>query len=237
MVELTGSDPLTEGEKYKPQLTFCFLDTTTIQAGEHIVPAKLEGELAKEFADLHMIENDFAFALDCFKESDKIGLPDPSNVYSKALISAGVTAYSRPFKSGVRQTKLKPSYFSETKSFDLELHGYLVSIRDKHVSHSVNEFERSASVGVMVGVPRIKWRPAGVGVTKLHAIGISKRIIDASVIQLESMLATIRKRIDEIRPTLFDLFKQNCEKTSTWEIAPIASFPKSVQISNLDDCL
>jgi hypothetical protein len=163
-----------KGEMHKPQLTWRFLDLTPIEAGEHIVPAKLDGELAAAFADLHMIANDLSFAIDCFREADKIGMPDASNLHSKALIFSAVTAYSRPFKTGVRQLKMDASYFETATNFDLELHNNLISIRDKHIAHSVNEFERSASVGVMVGHPSAKWRPAGVGVTKLNAIGVPR---------------------------------------------------------------
>jgi hypothetical protein len=48
----------------------------------------------------------------------------------------------------------------------------------------------------MVGHPSAKWRPAGVGVTKLNAIGVPKR--KASIIQIEAMLNLIQSRIDEM---------------------------------------
>jgi hypothetical protein len=206
---------------HKPQVTWRFLDLTPLKAGERIVPAKLDGELSTEFSDLHMIANDLSFAIDCFREAHKIGIPDASNLHSKALIFSAVTAYTRPFKTGVRQLKMGASYFEIAASFDPGLHNYLISIRDKHIAHSVNEFEQSASIGIMVGLPPAKWRPAGVGVTKFNSIGITNRIVEASIIQIEAMLNLIQSRIDEIRPQLFIEFREKFEKDGKWEMAPL----------------
>ena len=214
-----------EENEGKPQVIWRFLDLTELKAGERIVPVKLDGELATKFSDLHMIANDLSFAIGCFRELDKIGMPDASNLHFKALIFSAVIAYARPFKTGVRQLKLDASYFETASSFDPELHNYLISMRDRHIAHSVNEFEQSASVGIMVGLPPAKWRPAGVGVTIFNAIGITKRIVETSVIQIEAMLNLIRSRIDEIWPQLFTEFREKFEKDGKWEAAPLVTLP------------
>ena len=54
-----------KGEQQSPHWSFSFVDLTRIEAGEHIVPAKISGDLACEFAELHMISNDLSFALEC----------------------------------------------------------------------------------------------------------------------------------------------------------------------------
>lgn len=188
-----------KGEQQSPHWSFNFVDLTRIEAGEHIVPAKISGNLAYEFAELHMISNDLSFVLECLKEADKIGLPDSEKLLSKSLISSAVVAYARPFKTGVRQLRMDTQFFSNAPAFSSELHKYLIAIRDKHVAHSVNEFERSEATGVMVGTPETKWRPAGVGVTQIHSIGLSRRIVEQAIVQITNMLGVVSARIDQIR--------------------------------------
>lgn len=91
-----------QSEHQNPRWTFRFVGITSVEAGEMIAPAILEGDLASEFADLHMIANDLSFALECLKEANKIGPPNSDNMLSKALIFSAVVAYARPFKTGVR---------------------------------------------------------------------------------------------------------------------------------------
>jgi hypothetical protein len=214
-----------KGEHSSPHWEFGFVDLTRIEAGEHIVPAKINSALATEFAELHMIVNDFSFSLDCFREADKIGLPDSQNLLSKSLIFSAVVAYARPFKTGVRQLRMNVEYFSAIPAFNIEIHDYIIAVRDKHVAHSVNEFERSATTGVMVGTPSTNWRPAGVGVTTLHSVGLSRRIIEGAITQISGMLDLLRARMEIIKPEIFRDFKEKFEKDGKWEMAPIATFP------------
>jgi hypothetical protein len=214
-----------KAEHRSPQWQFQFFDTTTIEAGEMIVPAKLSGDLAREFAELHMIGADFSFALDCLKESDKLGLPDSENLNSKALIFSAVVAYARPFKTSVRMLRMDAGYFSNLPSFNAETHDYLIAVRDKHVAHSVNDFERSDATGVMVGTPQAKWRPAGVGVTMMQTIGLSRRIVEQAIIQLTDMRQLVSDHIDRIRPELFQIFCAEFARDGKWEMAPMVQFP------------
>jgi hypothetical protein len=214
-----------KGEHFSPQWAFSFLDTTRIEKGELIVPVKLESELATQFSELHMIVNDLSFSLDSFNEAHKIGVPDSENLHSKALIFSAVVAYARPFKTGVRQVRISSDYFSTAAGFSIEAHDYLIAMRDKHIAHSVNEFEKSAATGIMVGTPQTKWRPAGVGVTTQHYVGISKRIIEQAIIQISGMIEVLNARIDEIRPVLFQEFLNKFQRDGRWEMAPIATLP------------
>jgi hypothetical protein len=214
-----------KAEHQAPQWQFQFLDTTTINAGEMIVPARLTGDLAREFAEWHMIDADFSFALDCLKESDKLGLPDSENLLSKSLIFSAVVAYARPFKTSVRALRMDAGYFSSLSSFSVETHDYLIAIRDKHIAHSVNDFERSDATGVMVGTPQTKWRPAGVGVTMIQAIGLSRRIVEQVITQISDMREVATGHIDRIRPQLFQVFCDEYAREGKWEMAPVARFP------------
>jgi hypothetical protein len=94
------------------QWQFRFVDTTTIEAGEFIAPARLSSDLGREYAEWHMVGTDLSFALDCLKEADKLGIPDSENLHSKALIFSAVVAYARPFKTSVRALRMDAAHFS-----------------------------------------------------------------------------------------------------------------------------
>jgi hypothetical protein len=91
------------GEKQSPRWTYQFVDLTRIEAGEHIVPAKIDSQAGREYAALQSVLEDLSFALECLREADKLGLPDSENIHSKALIFSAVVAYARPFKTSVRE--------------------------------------------------------------------------------------------------------------------------------------
>jgi hypothetical protein len=125
MVELQ-ENAVTQGERSAPCATFIWIDPGPIESGEHIVPAKLNGERARKFAALYLVIDDLAFALDCLVEADKLGIPDADNLHSKALIFSGVVGYNRCFKSGVREVRLEPKELEATGvTFDHEIHRYL----------------------------------------------------------------------------------------------------------------
>jgi hypothetical protein len=137
------SEPTSKGEKLSPHWTYNFFDLPRIEAGEYIVPAKIDSVAGREFAALQLVHNDISFALECLQEADKMGVPDSQNLRSKSLIFSAVVAYARPFKTGVREIRMEESSFAAAgQEFNLDLHNYLIAVRDKHVAHSVNEFEQ-----------------------------------------------------------------------------------------------
>lgn len=117
------------------------------------------------------------------------------------------------------------NYFSSIPAFKADVHKYLIAIRDKHVVHSVNEFEQSKATGVMVGTPQGEWRPAGVGVTQAYHIGLSGKIVKHAIAQITDMLGRISADIDKKRPELFQEFSAKFAKDGKWEMAPIVQFP------------
>jgi hypothetical protein len=213
-----------KGERHTPKWSFCFMDSTRIEAGENIIPAILQSNLGREFADLHMIANDFSFALECLTEANKIGLPDSENLPSKSLIFSAVVAYARPFMTAVRARIDKP-YFSKVATFSFELHDYLMAVRNKHVAHSVNDFERAEATGVMVGTPQTQWRPAGIGIATTFAVGLSRKLVEQAIMQIDGMLAAINVRIVEMRPDLFQEFCAQIEEEGKWQVAPFPRLP------------
>jgi hypothetical protein len=219
-----------KAERQRPQWQFRFVDTTTIEAGEIIAPARLSSDLGREYAEWHMIGADFSFALDCLKEADKLGIPDSENLHSKALIFSAVVAYARPFKTSVRALRMDAGHFSSLETFSADRHDYLIAVRDRHVAHSVNDLERSDATGVMVGTPETKWRPAGVGVVMINTIGLTKRTVEEAIAQVTDMVGVVSGHIDRIRPLLFQAFCAEYERERKWEMAPVAQFPDRARV-------
>ena len=114
-----------------------------IAAGNVIAPISLPVSAeATEHASLHLALDDLTLARECFSEALKLGLPNNDNVISKGLIHAAVISYARPFANGVRGFRLTPKFFAALWiGAEQEFHDYLYALRDKHVAHSVNDFE------------------------------------------------------------------------------------------------
>ena len=226
MADDPGLD-LSQGERHTPHWTFKLVDPTPIPAGSYIVPAKIESDAGREFAALQLAIGDLSFSLECLTEAEKIGLPDPANLHSKSLLFSGVVAYARPFKTGVRKIRLDTNFFtSRGLELDLDLHNYLINMRDKHVAHSVNEFERCEATGIMVGTKENMWRAAGVGFTEHSAIGLSLILVKQAMVQVSAMLGCLTAEADRKGLDLYKAFRAQFEQDGKWKMAPVATFPR-----------
>jgi hypothetical protein len=216
-----------KGEKVAPSWSYQFLDLSPVEAGARLAPGSVRSKSGSEFAALNMVASDLRLALSYFTEANKMGMPDPENLISRALIHSAVTAYARPFKTGVREIQLRPDFFSPLgSSFDAELHDYLIDVRDKHVAHSVNEFERFEATTLMVGTPDgTSWRVAGMGLTSLNSIGLSLRLVEAAIEQISRMLRVLDQKIDEDRKALYEEERSRFARDGKWEIAPAFHLP------------
>lgn len=215
-------DLSTQGERFPTECSFTWINPSRIEAGESIVPAKLSSSAARTFAALHLILGDLEFAEECLKAADKLGIPDNSNLHSKALIFSGVVAYARCFKSGVREHKLIPGDLTAKGApFDHDIHHYLVDLRDKHVAHSVNDFEQCDAIAVMIGKPGSVWRDgSGIGVTKKQLIGISRTLVLKAIFHINALRQFLESGLPAQREALHAEFRDNLAKTGKWEWAP-----------------
>jgi hypothetical protein len=213
----------TQGELFSTECSFTWINPGPIEAGESIVPAKLSSATARAFAALHLILGDLEFAEECLRAADNLGLPDNSNLHSKALIFSGVVVYARCFKSGVRELTLSPGDLTTKGApFDNNIHQYLVAMRDKHIAHSVNDFENCDAIAVMVGKPGSIWRDAsGIGVTKKQTVGISRTLVLKAISHINALRQFLESEIPAQREALHAEFQSNLAKTGEWEMAPI----------------
>jgi len=109
--------------------------------------ACFESTETKRLADLTGIRFDLTSALAMAKEL--ISLEDADfarlNVMADALTTALVVRYSRAFVSGVRTVRAE-DVLQGLSAEQASLHEELLSLRNKHVAHSVNSYEESQPV-------------------------------------------------------------------------------------------
>jgi hypothetical protein len=211
-----------EGQRFKVQMIYRFVETGTIPAGYRITPIELNTENGHGFAALHLAIHDFEFALECFKRAHELGRPDETNVECKALINAGVTSYARPFSEGVRGVRLDPEMFTEVwGEDDVELHNFLFDVRNKHIAHSVNEFERCETVGMVVFSPERQMLEgvSGVGVILYSRIGINAQKLEKAIHHTEFCINHLNHKLDDLRPDVHAEMKADLR--NGWKIAPL----------------
>lgn len=241
-VLVTGVDPSTtplpsqigehRGQHFEASWKFRFVETREIPAGHRIIPIEAHTENAHGFAALHLAVHDMEFALACLEQAAALGRPDASKVESKAFIFAGVVAYNRSFVENVRGVRLGHDVFAHVwNDDDRELHDYLFGLRNKHIAHSINSFERCDPVGVIVLEPEVDILlegVSGVGVTLLNFVGINKQKLDASIHHIQRCLSVLNKRIDELRPLVHA--EMMAELRNGWKMAPAARIPDAKEV-------
>ncbi|MGO7367094.1 hypothetical protein [Rhizobium leguminosarum] len=216
------------GIRVDPSWTFEFIDIDRIEAKSRIVPIDVHAcPSAQEFGDLHLIVEDLEFALQCFTTAAQMGMPDQGDSVIKALIFSGVTAYARPFVTGVR-VKLLPEMFTSIWSEEgAALHSFLIDVRNRHVSHSVNEFERCDAVGIIVTDAKFQRQGAasGVGVATLLTVGLTRSKLDQIHAHIPPIIDMLRSRIQELKLELHAEMKAQLDREGRWNMMPIARFP------------
>ncbi len=230
-----SDEPIEYGDQlFHPSWTFEFMDIEPIGRDRKIVPIELKAcPSAEEYGDLHLIADDFEHSLQCFAEASKFGIPDPANVLAKALIFSAVMAYARPFSSGVR-VKLTPEMFDGIwNDNNKALHTFLFELRNRHVAHSVNDFERCDAVGVIVTYPGLQreGNSSGVGVTSLSTIGLTASKIQEAQAHIPLMVEFVRARINELKIKLHAEMKAELAAGTPWKMAPMIRFPDTTKIA------
>jgi len=197
----------------------------TIEAGSKIPPLRIRSEHAVGFAALHLVVHDFEFALECFRRAYALGRPDVANIESKAFINAGVMSYARAFAQTARGVRLRPEMFASVwNEEDNELHDFLYNLRDKHIAHSVNEFERCEPAGIIVIAPdgSVQEGISGVGVVLQTAIGLPLQKLERAVHHVEHCISYIKARIEELSPLVHADMK--ADLADGMEMVPMVKF-------------
>ena len=226
-----------EGELFSTTWHSKWIETgKQIEVGTLIVPIALAASVETvEHAALHLAVDDLGLALTSFVEAAKLGLPDSDNALSKALIHAAIMSYARSFAGGVRGFRLDVAFFSTTwEAADVELHDYLYNLRDKHVAHSVNDFERATTVGVIVSDRSFRLldtNPSGIGVTKLSMVGLPMSKLKLCPQHIEQMIRRIEQRIAQLAEEIHVRMRAELTVGEVVKPAPLMTMPNRAQIA------
>lgn len=168
----------------------------------------LELEEAKYLADLTGVKFDLESAM---RLSELLIKRIESSEYNGELVDALSTAilvrYSRAFVSGVR-SKLKIEDIPNLNEEKIKKHKWLIEIRNKHIAHSVNEFEENRVVGYYVLEAPEEKKITSISVQHGRVIGLSYK--DAiSVIDLsKNILEYVAEKIKKEKSKIFSLVRQ-----------------------------
>ncbi len=221
------------GESIQSQISITFMDNVRIEAGEYLVHVTIPGDNAAAYSAIQLLKSDLEFANECLVEADKLGIPDESNLNSKALIFAGIVAYARAFVTSVRGVRILPSELIENGvAFDLTIHSYLMDLRNKHVAHSVNAFEECNTTGVLVGFPEKPTRPNGIGFVMKSSVGISRQQLIKALGHISTLVAHLETESKVRRIALFDEFKALHAAGNRMELAPIPTLNDRANVGN-----
>jgi hypothetical protein len=156
------------------------------------------------FSDLFGIKRDLELVMEfCRRLSDAYDAVPTDYHLIDALSTASVVRYCRCFEVGVRAKIARESITAIDPRF-VEFHDYLFALRQKHLSHSVNEFEENC-VTVAVSEPPDSREVLGIGIGGGRVAGLDKatarnlevlarKLYDAIVVKFE----TERGRIQQL---------------------------------------
>ena len=128
---------------------------------------------AQRLADIQGMLHDLRVCRDCCQKYlaliSREDRGEHDHFLSEVMVTTAFTKYGRCFKGGVR-VKTRNEALKQLSEEDLEVHQIIIDIRDKHVSHSVNEFERPrAMVSLRGDSPERELTGVSIGTTYIMA--------------------------------------------------------------------
>jgi hypothetical protein len=185
---------LSKEEEHSSMATFKYVDL-------RIPEARLLADLDGILWDLRR-SRDYARLL-----ISELGAPSPKLQFVEPLSIATIVTYSRAFVSGVRHS-LRDSDLSVLSAEQQSTHEYLISLRNKHITHSVNAFEENFARAYYC-----EERVQAEGFTSIGSGGgrvASLSYSDAeAVVKLTTVLeAHIEKRIESEKETLLAIVRK-----------------------------
>ncbi|MSO71548.1 MAG: hypothetical protein EXQ88_06010 [Alphaproteobacteria bacterium] len=103
-------------------------------------PKLVPFEEARLLADYYLIRDDLDFVIACCDRLLKLDLRRWFEVEPTALIIAALITYGRCFGTGVRE-RLNDDDVGPEESEHRTFHDHFLALRDRHIAHSVNDYE------------------------------------------------------------------------------------------------
>lgn len=186
-------------------------------------PREIPADLAGELGELYGVEQDLEATKDYCerlrRELSDFTSADWTLVY--ALSEAAVVRYARCFTNGTR-VNLDPSLLGPNAR---EVHNWLWNLRNKHVAHSVNEFESWSVIVHVVEPPD----PAAVHHVSMGAGrvgGLSPDLVESLLSLCDITLEHLRPRIERLRASVEEaVLSRPIDEVYSWRQP--APFPPS----------
>jgi hypothetical protein len=168
----------------------------------------LELEEARYLADLTGVEFDLQSAI---RLSELLIKRIESSEYDGELLDALSTAivvrYSRAFVSGVRR-KLEIGDIPDLNEKELKEHKWLIETRNKHIAHSVNEFEENQVVGYYILESPEEKGITSISVQHGRVIGLSYKDASSVIDLSKKILEYVAEEIKKEKSKLLSLVRQ-----------------------------
>ena len=164
---------------------------------------------ARELNDIASYERDLRLAvryLHHYLDSDIEGDRDFGSPLD-ALWTAAFVLYGRVFATGVRSAA-KPN-LDQLSPDELDLHGYIIAVRNKYIAHSANGFERSKTVAFLVELESGKRAITGATVEHISLSRISRESAERFAALCDLHIHGLRERAraltNKVTQELFDM--------------------------------
>ncbi|WP_375285271.1 hypothetical protein [Marinicauda pacifica] len=151
-----------------------------------------------ELESLYLIENDLRLVRQLVELTEFVGgyLTTTLNVRNKAAVTSALVHYRRIFTSGVRQKLLK----SDIPASWIALHDEVIAVTDKHVAHSINEYEvphvtlSVRELGSSITVTGLRY--GMMGTTEISACNF-RRLSDLCCLLIEHVVVPRREGLEK----------------------------------------
>jgi hypothetical protein len=134
-------------------------------------PRLISSGAAKSRADLSLAKQDLEHVAACCTEILERGQHPMMDTTSRALLDSAVVRYGRCFNRGKR-TRLD-KVVKQLADEHVRMHEFVMSLRDKHIAHSVNEFEMAGSQIYVAVLENGELVRGGLGIGGSSTLGLS----------------------------------------------------------------
>lgn len=150
------------------------------------------GKNSGELADIYAILQELKFVIEVsIRLADLIDIKSDDEVMKRSLYSAALQSYSRCFTSSKRK-HLNQEIYSHLDGEPLACHQMYLSMRNKHLAHSVNAFE-AMKIGLSLA-------PEETGIREILGVGCYTMLfvyVDAEHMRQLARLANVAKKYVE----------------------------------------
>jgi hypothetical protein len=171
----------------------------------NITPATLSGPEGYRLADMQGVLSDLQWVVDaCRLIHEKMAVRQAQDtVEIEALQAAALIRYGRCFSGGTRTAFILDAEWLQSLPDALQTaHGDFVTLRDKHVAHSVNDWEINVPVVHLRQVAGEPTTVSSIGVQQHRVVAVSSDSIDSLCTLACALLSNVQNALDAERQRL-----------------------------------